>query len=99
MSLSKKFLIAFLLSISFITITNIVAFYGFYNVYLKIYLAENIKQRSEITLDYINKIVAKQATDEVDDIFSDTEIQFFDLLMINHYFKQYPFIIINFNFL
>jgi hypothetical protein len=84
MSLSKKFLIVFLISISFITITNIVAFYSFYNVYLKIYLAENIKERNEITLDYINNIVAKQATDEVDDIFSDTEIEFFDLLETNN---------------
>ncbi len=85
MSLSKKFLIVFLISISFITITNIAAFYGFYNVYLKIYLAENIKVRSEITLEYINNIVAKQAIDEVDDIFSDTEIQFFDLLETNNW--------------
>lgn len=85
MSLSKKFLIVFLISISFITITNIVAFYSFYNVYLKIYLAENIKERNEITLDYINNIVAKQATDEVDDIFSDTEIEFFDLLETNNW--------------
>lgn len=85
MSLSKKFFIAFLVSISFITITNIVAFYSFYNVYLKIYLAQNIKERSEITLDYINKIIAKQATDEIDEIFSDTEIEFFDLLETNNW--------------
>lgn len=85
MSLSKKFLIVFLISISFITLTNIAAFYGFYNIYLKIYLAENIKERNEITLEYINNIVAKQATDEIDDIFSDTEIEFFDLLETNNW--------------
>ncbi|NDK07993.1 hypothetical protein EOM39_01960 [Candidatus Gracilibacteria bacterium] len=84
MSLSKKFLIAFLVSISFITITNLTAFYSFYNIYLKIYLAQNIKERNEITLDYINKIIAKQATDEIDEIFSDTEIEFFDLLETNN---------------
>lgn len=85
MSLSKKFLIVFLISISFVTITNIAAFYGFYNIYLKLYLAENIKVKTEITLDYINNIVAKQATDEIDDIFSDTEIEFFDLLETNNW--------------
>lgn len=85
MSLSKKFLIVFLISISFVTITNIAAFYGFYNVYLKIYLAQNIQERNEITLDYINNIVAKQASDEIDDIFSDTEIEFFDLLETNNW--------------
>lgn len=85
MSLSKKFLIAFLVSISFITITNLTAFYSFYNIYLKIYLAQNIKERNEITLDYINKIIAKQATDEIDEIFSDTEIEFFDLLETNNW--------------
>ncbi len=85
MSLSKKFLIVIICSILFITITNIFAFYSFYNVYLKIYIAENIKQRSDITIDYINNIIAKQATDEVDEIFNDTEIEFFDLLEINNW--------------
>jgi len=85
MSLSKKFLILFLISISFITITNIVAFYSFYNVYLKVYLAENIKTKNQITLDYINSIITKQTTDEVDDIFNNTEIEFFDLLEANNW--------------
>ncbi len=85
MSLSRKFLIVFLTSIFFIAITNILAFYSFYSVYLKIYLAENMKVRSEITLDYINNIIAKQTSDEIDDIFSDTEIEFFDLLETNNW--------------
>ncbi|MDD3302218.1 MAG: HAMP domain-containing sensor histidine kinase [Candidatus Gracilibacteria bacterium] len=84
MSLSKKFFILFLVSILFITITNIVAFYSFYNIYLKVYLAENIKTKNQITLDYINSIIAKQTTDEVDDIFNNTEIEFFDLLESNN---------------
>jgi hypothetical protein len=84
MSLSKKFLIVFLISIFFIAITNILAFYTFYSVYLKIYLAENMKVRSEITLDYINNIIARQTSDEIDDIFSDTEVEFFDLLETNN---------------
>lgn len=83
MSLSRKFLIVFLLSIFFITITNIIAFYSFYNTYLKIYLAENIQSKSEITLDYINNIVKKQTADEIDNIFNDTEVEFFDLLETN----------------
>lgn len=85
MSLSKKFLIVFLISIFFIAITNILAFYTFYSVYLKIYLAENMKVRSEITLDYINNIIARQTSDEIDDIFSDTEVEFFDLLETNNW--------------
>lgn len=83
MSLSKKFLIVFLLSISFITIANIIAFYSFYNIYLKIYLAETIQSKSEITLEYINNIVKKQTSDEIDNIFNDTDVEFFDLLETN----------------
>jgi hypothetical protein len=83
MSLSKKFLIVFLFSIFFITIANIIAFYTFYNTYLKIYLAENIQNKSEISLEYINNIVKKQTTDEIDSIFNDTEVDFFDLLETN----------------
>lgn len=85
MSLSKKFLIVFLISIFFIAITNILAFYTFYSFYLKLYLAENMKVRSEITLDYINTVIAKQTSDEIDDIFSDTEVEFFDLLETNNW--------------
>ncbi len=85
MSLSRKFLIVFLFSIFFITITNIIAFYSFYNTYLKIYLAENIQNKSEITLEYINNIVKKQTADEIDNIFNDTEVEFFDILETNEW--------------
>ena len=57
MSLAKKFLVVVLSSILFIAITNILWFYLFYSAYLKVFLAEKIKAKSEITLEYINDIV------------------------------------------
>ncbi len=83
MSLSRKFLIVFLLSIFYITITNIIAFYIFYSSYLKIYLAEKIQNKQEITIEYINNIIKKQTSDEIDNIFNDTEVEFFDLIETN----------------
>jgi capsular polysaccharide biosynthesis protein len=83
MSLARKFIISFLLSIFFITAVNIVSFYVFYTSYLKIYFAEKISSRDKVTLDYINEILEKQTIDEIDSIFSDTEIEFFELLEDN----------------
>ncbi len=85
MTISKKFFIVFLSCILFIILTNILAFYFFYNSYLKIYLAEKIQANKEITLDYINKLLKQQASDEVDEIFSNVEIEFFDLLDTNNW--------------
>jgi capsular polysaccharide biosynthesis protein len=84
MSLSRKFLITIVVSILIVAIVNIVAFYLFYNAYFKIYLAEKSKVKKEITLDYINKLIEKQTEDEIDNIFSDTEIEFFELLENNN---------------
>ena len=84
MSLAKKFLIVVFSSILFIAITNILWFYLFYSAYLKVFLAEKIKAKSEITLEYINDIVLKSKLDkqknEIDDLFNDASINFFEKL-------------------
>jgi len=66
-----------------VAIINIVAFYAFYSNFLKIYLSEKIETKSSITIDYINEIIEKQTADEIDNIFSDSEIEFFELLENN----------------
>jgi capsular polysaccharide biosynthesis protein len=83
MSLAKKFIISFVLSILFIATVNIVSFYVFYSSYLKIYFTEKITSRDEVTLEYINNVLEKQTIDEIDSIFTDTEIEFFELLENN----------------
>lgn len=84
MSLGKKFISILISNILFIALINIAAFYFFYSIYIKIYLAEKIKYRDEITLDYINEIIEKQTIDDIDNIFSDVEIEFFELLGDNN---------------
>ncbi len=84
MSLARKFLIIITGSILFIAIINIIAFYVFYSTYLKLYLAEKDQNKKEITLDYINNIIKKQTEDDIDNIFSDAEIEFFELLENNN---------------
>lgn len=80
MSLSRKFLLFIISSIFLLALINIASFYLFYNVYIKIYLAEKIQYKDEVTIDYINQIIEKQTVDDIDRIFSDAEIEFFDLL-------------------
>jgi len=57
----------------------------FYSSYLSSYLAEKIKLRDEITIDYINNVIEKQTIDDIDSIFTDTEIEFFELLENNNW--------------
>lgn len=83
MSLSRKFIIAILTTILFITTINIVAFYAFYTTYLKIYLVEKIESRDKVTIEYINEVIKKQTIDDIESIFTDTEIEFFELLENN----------------
>lgn len=83
MTLTRKIILALLWSILFITIINIISFYFFYSYYFKIYLAEKDITKEEITIDYVNKIIEKQALDEVDSIFNDIELQFFELIEKN----------------
>ena len=83
MSLAKKFIFTILISIFVVAIINIIAFYVFYKTYLNIYLAEKSQVKKEITIDYINKLIEKQTEDDIDNIFSDAEIEFFELLEDN----------------
>ncbi len=83
MSLSRKFVIAIISSIFFIATVNVLAFYLFYTTYLKVYLIEKSESRDKITIEYINDVIKKQTIDEIDSIFSDTEIEFFELLENN----------------
>ena len=83
MSLARKFIIVILLSILLVAIVNIVAFYIFYTTYLWTYLSEKSQTKKEITLDYINNLQKKQAKEEIDNLFSDAEIEFYELLENN----------------
>ncbi len=83
MSLSRKFIISLVISIIFIATVNVVSFYVFYSSYLGKYFNEKIQSRDSITIEYINKIVEKQTIDDIDSIFTDTEIEFFELLENN----------------
>jgi hypothetical protein len=83
MSLVRKFITVLLLSILIVTVVNIVAFYLLYTSFLKVYLSEKIDTKDSITIDYINDIIKKQTEDEIDNIFSDSEIEFFELLENN----------------
>ncbi|MDD2907340.1 MAG: HAMP domain-containing sensor histidine kinase [Candidatus Gracilibacteria bacterium] len=83
MSLSRKFILAIVTTILFITSINVIAFYAFYTTYLKVYLVEKIESRDKVTLEYINNIIKKQTIDDIDSIFTDTEIEFFELLENN----------------
>jgi capsular polysaccharide biosynthesis protein len=65
MSLSKKFIFAIIMSILFITIINILAFYIFYSSNLKIYLAEKSLAKENVTLEYIDDIIKKQTIDDI----------------------------------
>lgn len=83
MTLSKKFIIALVTSILFIAAVNIFAFYVFYTSYLKVYLVEKNQSRDKVTIEYINDVIKKQTIDDIDSIFTDTEIEFFELLESN----------------
>ncbi len=83
MSISRKFIFVLVSSILCIAFVNIASFYFFYNSYLKIYLAEKIRARDNVTIEYINQVIEKQTIDEIDNIFSDIEIEFFELLENN----------------
>ncbi|MDR0772132.1 MAG: hypothetical protein LBF15_03710 [Candidatus Peribacteria bacterium] len=48
-----------------IAIVNILAFYVFYSVDLRIYLTEKDLARESITLDYIDNIIKKQNDDDI----------------------------------
>lgn len=80
MSLSRKFVIVLVASVCSIAIINIVAFYAFYNSYIWIYLSEKIDSRQDVTIEYINNIIERQTLEDIDNIFSNVELEFFELL-------------------
>ena len=85
MLLSKKFIIWLWLSIFIITLANILSFYFFYSFYIKLYFYEKTQARDSVTIDYINDIIKKKADDIIDSVFSDAQIEFFELLETNNW--------------
>ncbi len=83
MSLARKMIFAIIWSILFVAIFNVVSIYIFYTTYLKAYLYEKNNIKENITIDYINEVIKKQTIDNIDSIFSDSEIEFFELLETN----------------
>ena len=83
MSLSRKFVIVLVLSVCSIALINIGAFYLFYNSYIRLYLSEKIDSRENVTIEYINDIIERQTLEDIDNIFSDSELEFFELLDLN----------------
>ncbi len=83
MSLSRKFVLMLLGSVCSIALLNILTFYFLYNSYIRIYLSEKIEARKDVTIEYINNIIERQTLEDIDNIFSDVEIEFFELLDIN----------------
>jgi len=85
MSLSKKFVIMLIVSVVSIAILNIATFYGLYSYFIRLYLSEKIESRQDVTIEFINNIIERQTLEDVDTIFSDVEIEFFELLDINNW--------------
>lgn len=85
MSLSRKFVIMLVSSVCSIALVNIFAFYIFYNWYIKVYLSEKISARENVTIDYINNLIERQTLEDIDNIFNDVELEFFELLDINQW--------------
>ncbi len=80
MSLSRKFVIVLIISVCSIALVNIAAFYTFYGSFIKLYLSEKISLRETVTIEYINSIIEKQTLEDIDNIFNDAELEFFELL-------------------
>ena len=80
MSLSRKFVLLLVGSVTSIALLNIFAFYFLYGFYIKFYLSEKIQTRENITIEYINNLIEKQTLEDLDEVFSNTELEFFDLL-------------------
>ena len=72
-----------IVSICSIALLNILAFYVFYNSYIRLYLSEKISSREDVTIEYINNIIERQTLEDIDNIFDDVELEFFELLDIN----------------
>ena len=80
MRISRKIAFVFFVSIGSMAILNIIAFYTLYSLNITRYLSEKIDSRQEITLEYVNSLVERQTLDELEQIFSESELEFFELL-------------------
>jgi len=67
-------------SIFFMAIVNLGAFYFFYNTYLTLYLWETIQKRESITQEYIDEVIKEQILAEMESIFDNVEIKYFELM-------------------
>lgn len=85
MSLYKKILFSLFSSIIFIAFVNVVSFFYFYSAYFQLYLNDKALIRESVSLEYINEIIKKQTIDEIDNLFEDVEIQFYELLEQNEW--------------
>lgn len=85
MTISRKIILALIGSIFFIAFINIISFYFFYSYYFQLYLTEKIETRKEVTIEYVNTLIEKQTLEEVENIFSDIELSFFELLEKNQW--------------
>lgn len=81
--LSRRFIYLLLGSVLALAIVNLLAFTIFYNSFIRLYLSEKIDSRQDITLEYINNIIERQTLEDIDDIFSNAELEFFELLDVN----------------
>ena len=68
-----------------IAIVNIAAFYVFYSSYISLYFSEKISARESVTIEYINNLIERQTLEDIDNIFNDVEIEFFELLDNNQW--------------
>lgn len=85
MNLNKKIIFSLLWSIYFMATINIVSFYFLYNIYFSDYLKAKNISKNEVSLEYINEIIKKQALEEVDNIFNDIEVELFEILEKNNW--------------
>lgn len=85
MSLSRKFVFMLVSCVLTIAIVNIAAFYVFYSSYISLYFSEKISARESITIEFINNIIERQTLEDIDSIFDDVEIEFFELLDNNQW--------------
>jgi len=70
-------------SIFFMAIVNLVTFYLFYNTYLTIYLWEKLQKRESITQEYVDEVIKEQILAEMESIFDNVEIKYFELMEQN----------------
>lgn len=84
-TLSQTFLAVLFFSLISIAILNIIAFSFFYNRYFKIYLGEKLQNREKVTIEYINNLIERETLTDINSIFSDVELEFFEILELENW--------------